>query len=134
MTAHIARIVNEDEFDGLSLTQVEAGVQKIVGRLKKTNGVVAHAYEFDSASFTPEAAKAWMAQKSIHFADFSRAMGEEEMKAGARHSSRDMKIIEAAHTKAKEIIQHMKELSGKSTKADDDLSDWEADLKDSLKG
>mgnify|MGYP001408350502 CR=1 FL=1 len=130
---HLARIINEDEFDGLSLTQVEAGVQKIAGRLKKTNGIVAHGYEFDSSTFTPDAAKAWLKDKGIHFIEFSRAMGEDEIKAGARHSSKDMRIIEKAHTNAKEIIKHMKELSGVSMKADDDLSDWEEDLKASGK-
>lgn len=129
---HIARIINADEFESFGITQVEPGVSKIAGKLKKVGSVVAHAYQFDAETFTPDTAKAWLKSKRIETVEFLEAFELQEIKAGARHSKSDMAMINEVHSHAKTIQKHMKALG--AYKSEDVPDEWLEDLKTVSKG
>ena len=134
---HIARIINANEFASFVLSIPEEGICKISGKLNKTGGVVAHAYEFDANKFTAESAKDWLTSKKITVVEFAEAYVPEEIKAGARHSSSDMGTINKIHGMARDIMGHCASLGADgATKSqeeiDEELKSFEEDLKGSI--
>ena len=139
---HSARIINPGEFDNESFItrEIEEGVSAIVGRLKnaKADMMISQAYRFDKALFSPDEARAWLKRKEITVVEFLPAKEEVkpelkiesalEMKAGARHSTRDMELINTAHRKIREVAQHLRDLGAMSKpgyKADDGVpEEW----------
>lgn len=140
MDSHVAMIIKEQEFDPATFEtkNVADGVDVTSGKLKRTGVVVPQSYAFDHVKLTPYGAEKWLKKNEVTVAEFVAAKEEAEeipvvgeIKAGARHSARDMELIRKAHSSARDIVKHMKELGGMAYKSEDEdgLEDWASEWK-----